>query len=212
MNDKTTCPLCSGKANLFKDFSGRRYYTCTNCQAIFLDPHNFLSPENEKKRYLKHNNDIADIGYLASVQPIIRKIKENFSEKHQGLDFGAGPEQIIARLLGSEGYELSSYDPFFCNEPAQLEKAYDYIACCEVMEHFRAPSQEFALLRSLLKEQGKLFCLTSIYDHRINFEEWYYKNDQTHHFFYHQDSLQWIKSAYNFSGLTVQGKLIEFAV
>ena len=177
-----------------------------------LDPQSQLSPELEKQRYLLHNNDAADPGYQKFVQPIVDAVKMNFNSKHQGLDFGSGSESVVAKLLGDSGYSLSLYDPFFHNEQKLLKKTYDYIVCCEVMEHFVDPKNEFTLLRSLLQENGKLFCMTSIYNEEIDFKNWYYKNDLTHRFFYHKNSLAWIKSAHNFSALKIKDNLIEFAV
>jgi hypothetical protein len=78
------------------------------------------------------------------------------------------------------------------------------------MEHFKDPNNEFKLLRSLLKENGKLFCMTSLYGQDIDFKNWYYKNDRTHRFFYHKDSLEWIRATYGFSSLNINGALIQF--
>jgi SAM-dependent methyltransferase len=177
-----------------------------------LDPQCYLSKENERKRYQEHNNDIEDPEYQKFVGPIIRGVKQRFDKKHKGLDFGAGTGPVITKLLRDNGYTMELYDPFFCNNPGKLEETYDFIVCCEVMEHFHFPAKEFALLRSILKPNGALFCMTDIYFENIDFRTWYYKNDPTHVFFYHKNSLEWIQSEFKFSALKIEGRLIQFLV
>ena len=107
---------------------------------------------------------------------------------------------------------MKLYDPFFWNDPALLQNRYDYIACCEVVEHFHDPCKEFGLLRSLLKPNGSLYCMTKSYTEDIDFQRWHYKNDPTHVFFYHAKAFTWIESHFKFSAVSIEDRLIHFTV
>jgi len=206
-----TCPLCSGDSQLYAEFRNRTFWLCQNCKSVYVDPSNHLSPSSEKKRYLSHNNDVYDPKYQAFVFPIVEAVKKNFTPTASGLDFGAGTGPVTAKLLEDNGYLVALYDPYFCNDVTKLDQKYDYIIACEVIEHFRKPYQEFYQLRTLLKEGGKLFCMTSLFTESIDFQNWYYKNDETHLFFYHQDAIAWIGNYFHFKTNHVIGNLIEFS-
>jgi SAM-dependent methyltransferase len=113
-------------------------------------------------------------------------------------------------MLRDNEYDVQEYDPFFANHPEALEKKYDYIACCEVMEHFHTPKKEFELLFNLLKPGGKLYCKTDLFSESKNFDSWGYKNDPTHVFFYHQKSILWIQKNIGFTSVKIDGRLIVF--
>ncbi|MCF7872976.1 MAG: class I SAM-dependent methyltransferase [Candidatus Omnitrophica bacterium] len=201
--------MCSFSADFCFNYLNRKYFYCRNCSALFLSPANYILPEKEKKRYLEHNNDVNDSGYQKFVGPIITKVEEKFSKKAKGLDFGAGTGPVAAKLLRDKGYSIKLYDPFFWNNPQVLKKKYDFIICCETIEHFHFPAKEFKLLKSLLKPKGILFCMTDLYSEEINFKKWYYKNDPTHVFFYHKSTFCWIKSKIGFSALDIEERLVQ---
>ena len=202
------CILCSSNTSLFYTENNKTYYQCSHCESICLDTQNFPSNNEELERYLEHNNDIEDLGYQKFVQPIVVSVLENFNKNHNGLDFGCGPGPVISKLLKDKNYNITPYDPFFANNQRALTKKYDYIVCCEVIEHFHNPLKEFKLLKSLLKPNGKLFCMTDLYAEDINFKKWYYKNDQTHVIFYHKNTFNYIQKKVGFSKITVANRLI----
>ncbi len=193
------CPLC-GSGSKFYFNTGKSYHRCKNCLSIFLDKKNFVSKEEEKKRYLEHNNDVSDPGYRAFVSPVTSRILKNFNRHHTGLDFGCGTGPVISEILRENGYMIETYDPMFCNRPELLRKKYDYIVCCEVVEHFHDPYKEFGLLRSLLKKGGAIYIMTDFFDDGTeeDFKKWYYKDDQTHVFFYHEKAFIWIEEVFGF--------------
>lgn len=207
-----SCPLCNGESSFFHSYKNRDYYKCIGCQSVFVSPNYFLNPEEEKERYLIHNNDVYDSGYRYFVSPIIDFVVKEFSVEHCGLDFGAGTGPVITKVLGEKGYNISPYDPFFCNNIELLQKQYDFIICCEVIEHFFKPQEEFAQLRSMLKPNGKLICMTVFYSENVDFIKWYYKNDPTHVFFYHKSALSYIENAFGFSEHFVSDRLVWFSV
>ena len=201
------CPLCNQYGEIFyRD----RYYCCNGCSGIFVAPGFLPSPEEEKLRYEEHINDVTDVRYQNFVSPIINAVKKNFSINSLGLDFGSGTGPVISKVLGDNRYKLMQFDPYFCNDTYALQLKYDYIVCCEVIEHFHSPSKEFELLKNLLKPNGHLYCMTHLYDNKIDFDNWYYKNDKTHVFIYQRETLVKIKDLYKFSSLTIEDRLITF--
>jgi SAM-dependent methyltransferase len=201
------CPLCQ---SIGAPFHGRELYLCSRCCGIFRLPAFWLSPAAEKMRYETHNNDVNDPRYQQFVSPITTAVLERYTPLSTGLDFGAGTGPVITKVLRDHGYDIREYDPFFCNHRQVLEETYDYIVCCEVLEHFHDPAKEFELLRRLLKKNGNVLCMTLLYDNNIDFGTWYYKNDPTHVFFYQRATLTWIQSVFGFSSVHLEGRLIRF--
>lgn len=204
------CPLCCGTSKIFYSLKNRSYHVCLTCDGIFPDKSYYPGPKEEKARYLQHINDVDNEGYQKFVSPIVNAVTGYFGISHRGLDFGAGPGPVISKLLKDQGYEIVQYDPFFHNHPVLLEQSYDYVVCCEVIEHFHDPAKEFELLKTLLNENGKLYCMTDIYNEKIDFGKWYYKNDQTHVFIYQNRTILWLSEKFGFSNVTIDGRLITF--
>jgi len=204
------CALCGSTTTAFAVVQKRAYHQCSTCNGISLHPSHFLSDNLEKKRYETHNNDVTDPGYRRFVSPIVDAILTDYDPIDKGLDFGSGTTPIITVMLRNLNYDIDSYDPFFDPNPKALQTTYSYIACCEVMEHFYNPNQEFTLLYSLLQEKGSLYCKTKLYNTSINFDSWWYKNDATHVFFYTKETLYWIKEHYNFNEIQIFKELIIF--
>lgn len=204
-----TCPLCQFSASLYDQYLSRNYYQCPNCFGIFLAKSFLPSKDEEKNRYLEHSTDI-DEGYKNFVSPIINEVTTLFTSAYQGLDFGSGTSSIIAKILHEKGYEIAEYDPIFENNTDLLTLQYDYITSCEVIEHFYEPYREFALLKSMLRKNGSLLCMTYPIDDDIIFKNWSYKNDSTHVFFYHKKTFEWLRKEFDFKSVKIQDRLIVF--
>lgn len=205
-----TCSLCHAQTELFYQTKRRKYFQCNNCFSIMLDPNSHVSQREEKARYQTHNNDIEDKRYQHFVSPIVESVLSYYTSNHFGLDFGAGTGPVITSQLKKEGFQINLYDPYFHYYPSHLLIKYDYIICCEVMEHFYDPYYEFMRLSSLLKSGESIFCMTKLYDESIDFSNWNYKDDQTHVFFYHKKAIEWIKIACGFTDAVIEGRLIRF--
>lgn len=197
------CRLCGNSTILFTTIRDKQYFKCRQCQGIMLDISNYLGPKKEKERYEAHNNDVNNQGYQKFVSPMVSRVLEDYKLQHQGLDFGSGTGPVISKLLKDQGYNIKLYDPFFANYPERLKESYDYIVCCEVIEHFYHPGREFERLQSLLKPSGKLYLKTGVYHDEIDFEAWRYREDSTHVFFYQQETFEWILRHYGFSALEI---------
>lgn len=103
------CTLCdSDKIIFFQKDKFRNYHLCEQCKLIFVDPLNRLSPEEEKQRYVQHNNNpgifgllllifflvnivLEDEGYKNFLQKLAIPLKEIIPPNSNGLDFGCGP-------------------------------------------------------------------------------------------------------------------------
>lgn len=173
-----------------------------------MHPGDFLEKGQEKARYQEHNNDVKDAGYQDFVSDIIVEVIKDWNKTDLGLDFGAGTGPVITKLLEDRGYNVEIYDPFFWKEKKLLDKKYDFIVACEVIEHFHNPLHEFQLLYSLLRKKGKLYCKTEVYKNEIDFKSWYYKDDPTHVFFYHEKAFEWIVENIGFKNYTIKGRVI----
>lgn len=201
------CSLCKSNA---KPFYKEDYYCCNNCKGLFVPKSKLPSPAEEKSRYEEHNNDEDDLSYQKFVSPITDKILQKFSKDNLGLDFGSGKSSSVSKVLENNDYKIHKYDPYFFNNKNLLSQKYDYIACCEVIEHFYNPDKEFKLLRKMLNEKGVLYCMTSLYNQNIDFPSWHYRRDKTHVFIYQTKTIEWLKNTYDFSEVIIKERLIQF--
>ena len=199
------CPLCDTKSTPFyKD----EFYQCPCCKGIFRPKEKLLNSELEKQRYENHTNDSNDLGYQNFVKPITNSVLNEFKSRDIGLDCGCGKDSPIVKILEENDYNIAKYDIFFYDDKKVLEQKYNYIACCEVIEHFYNPKKEFKLLKSLLKDNGTLYLMTGIYRQNIDFAKWWYKNDLTHVFIYKEETFEWIKKEFGFKNLKIKENLI----
>jgi len=205
-----TCPLCDHEGSSFYQDKKHHFFLCRHCEGIFRNQNQFLVSSDEKSRYLNHISDLNDKGYYQFIKPIIDQVKKNYTIGSHGLDFGCGHTPVLSRHLENESYIMSEFDAIFFNDTSLLEKNYDFIVCCEVMEHFFAPAKMFKKLFEMLKPNGKLICKTHPYSKSINFENWYYKNDPSHVFIYQKKTLEWIKDTFHFEYVKIDDRLITF--
>lgn len=210
-NRISECPLCTNVASTYYHFKERHFFQCKTCFGIFLEKKLRLNRTEEIKRYKLHDNDINDKKYQDFVSPISTAIFRDYNQNHYGLDFGAGSGPVITKILRDHQFQIVLYDPYFYNFPTLLETSYDYIVCCEVIEHFYNPKKEFTLLKKLMNNSSKLYCMTELYDDSMDFHNWYYKNDPTHVFLYQEETIHWIKLNYNFSKVKIEGRLITYS-
>ena len=147
---------------------------------------------------------------MAFLSPLISALTQRQTAEDRGLDFGSGPNPVLAQILEREGYKIGHYDPFFHADETLLSQRYDYIVCCEVIEHFHHPAREFSRLSSMLEPGARLYCMTELFQPQMDFISWPYKNDFTHCFFYRQETLEWIRNHFHFGSLSIHERLIVF--
>lgn len=187
------CPLCSGSStSLILDDAGRRYHRCEECDLIFLDPAQRSAPLDEVLRYMDHQNDRSDVGYLRFLRQLADPLCDVVPPGCRGLDYGCGPTPLLGEWLTSQERETVSYDPVFHPYEQLLEARYDFITCSEVMEHAHHPLALFARMRESLADGGRLAVMTRHHGVDTPFETWWYRRDHTHVCFFTERTMSWV--------------------
>ena len=194
---REACPLCrspntsllhtGGKASGHRDF-----FHCARCDLVFVPERFFLSDEDEKARYLQHNNDPYDEGYRGFLGRLWQKLKPHLKSGMKGLDYGAGPGPALAAMMTGDGFDVRLYDPYFHRDGSALADTYDFITCTETVEHFHDPAREFDRLDGMLKLPGWLGVMTGMLEDWDEFPSWYYHRDPTHVCFYSRKTMTWV--------------------
>ena len=107
------CPLCnSNQTTAYCSVHEIQYLNCNKCELVFKDASHFLSNEEEKERYLLHENDVADKNYQKFVSPIVDSVLKYHPVKCNGLDFGAGSGSCNCQFASEENLYHQSLRPF----------------------------------------------------------------------------------------------------
>ena len=174
----------------------RDYCKCPRCDLIFVPSRFHLSKEDEKQRYLLHNNDPNDPRYRKFLSNLVNVLMPKLKQGSRGLDYGAGPGPALAYMARQSGFTMDTYDPFFQPDRSVLLKKYDFVTCTETAEHFSLPRKEFTTLDTLLNEGAWLGIMTSLnYDSSL-FSEWHYHHDPTHIAFYSENTMRYISETF----------------
>mgnify|MGYP000574740491 CR=1 FL=1 len=82
------CIVCrSENVKLFCKIKKLIYWKCCFCKAKFLDKKNYISYNEEKKHYLKHNNSLNDQGYRNFLLSLVKPLKEKIEADARELNF-----------------------------------------------------------------------------------------------------------------------------
>lgn len=208
------CPLCLEENITFiflqKQFN-RKFYRCNCCELHFVDKLSLLKKNEEKQRYDNHQNSVKDSGYVAFLSklldPVLGFVK---NDKASGLDFGSGPYPMLQELAFDKGYRMSIYDPIYADDESVLKKKYDFITCCEVVEHFHNPYESFSKIVSSLKEHAIFGVMTSILYPEIDFQNWHYIKDDTHVCLYTPKTIDWISKKWSLELIYHQKNVVIF--
>ncbi|VVB88347.1 Methyltransferase domain protein [uncultured archaeon] len=169
---------------------------CPVCDLIFVPGNFHLLPEEEAARYRLHENTLSSEGYVRTFLEKIAIINQHCPYVRSVLDYGCGPEPVLAELLKRNGLECDIYDPYFF--PAFPGKRYDLVISIEVFEHFRDIREELNKIRSILGQRGFLAVGTSLHDSVGNFGDWWYASDPTHISFFGKRTFDWIAKTFGF--------------
>ena len=192
------CLVCKSKRiELFDIIKDQTYWKCKHCCARFLDKKHYVDLQTEKKHYLKHNNNIKDIGYRKFLSKLIIPLKKKISINDLGLDYGCGHGPALIDILHGEGYKIEYYDPFFFPNENIFFKIFQFITCSEVVEHFFNPYEEFNKIDNILDHNGWFGIMTSFMIEDQFFKNWYYRRDPTHVVFYKEKTFEVIASQRN---------------
>lgn len=190
------CKICSSETYILYDAQfNMDYHRCKVCGFIYEDPKHHMSHHSEKEEYGTHNNSIEDEGYVNMFRKFQRAF-EPFVRGKDVLEYGSGPEPVFSEVLRRDGYQVTSYDPFFLPDESYLEYKYDLITSTEVFEHFSEPMVEIEKLLNLLKKDGVLAIMTQFPKTDEHFKTWWYRRDPTHISFYTIESFKKISQKY----------------
>ncbi|MDG2116078.1 MAG: class I SAM-dependent methyltransferase [Porticoccaceae bacterium] len=194
------CPLC-GDNNIshYHSDSQRAYQQCEVCQLVFVAQQYQLSTAEEKAVYDLHQNRPDDLGYRRFLDRLATPLLGALSVPSDGLDFGCGPGPTLSLMLEEPGHQVALFDPFYANNPALLNRNYDFITATEVVEHLSRPGFELDRLWRLLKPGGLLGIMTKQVIDRTSFATWHYKNDPTHISFFSQATFSYLAEVWDAS-------------
>lgn len=173
------------------------YFVCNNCDAIFIDENNILLEDSEVERYKVHNNSYNDKSYRDYFHNFICYIDEFIDKRAKILDFGSGPEPVLAKVLKEYNFDIDIYDKFFHKNDSFKNKFYDVVISTEVFEHLKNPLEVFNLLISRLNQNGYLIIMTNFHPkNEDDFLNWWYVRDPTHITFYSKNTFEYIANKF----------------
>lgn len=181
------CLLCSGETYNYTCTTKPQwsYRVCPSCGFTSLADKYSLNPEQEKQRYLLHQNNKLDTNYRAWLEIFMAALMQYVRPGSSVLDFGSGPNPVLAELLAHAGFQVTLFDPYFAPNKAALEKQYHAIVIHEVIEHLANPLATLYKLIPLLEESGIFAIRTQIRPVSDEaFDRFWYRKDQTHRSFF----------------------------
>ena len=195
MSSIITCSLCqSDKTSHFHKEESRQFLICLNCEYVFVPKIYQLSEDEEKSRYDTHNNDPKDVRYRQFLSQLSEPLLKKISDNSFGLDFGSGPGPTLSLMLEDYGHKVALFDKFYAKDTSVFNRKYDFITATEVIEHLSNPMTEINRLIKCLNDGGYLAVMTQILTSKINFSNWYYKNDPSHIGFFSKKTLNYLAS------------------
>ena len=174
------------------DRDHREYFRCPTCYLVFVPPHYFLSPEDERAQYDCHENSAEDFAYRRFLGRLFDPVSERLTPHSQGLDFGSGPGPTLSVMFEEAGHSMKLYDPFYAPELKPLQREYDFVTASEVVEHLHHPRREFDRLWGCVKPNGLLGIMTKRVIDQEAFSRWHYKQDPTHVCFFSIETFRWL--------------------
>ncbi|HEY9246004.1 MAG TPA: class I SAM-dependent methyltransferase [Candidatus Methanoperedens sp.] len=185
------CALCrSESVYAFLQAKNRTFLRCSDCDLIFVPERFHISRDVESARYRLHENTLLNEGYVRMFLEKIALIHKYCPDIKSVLDYGCGPEPILAELMKRDGFHCDTYDLYFF--PDFPDRKYDLVISTEVFEHFRDAGAEISAILQLLRSGGYLAVMTSFHDTVADFDTWWYQSDPTHVNFFGMRSFEWI--------------------
>lgn len=161
-----------------------------------MHPADHPSPEEAAYRYRLHQNSAQDPGYRDFLERLLGPVAERLRPGARGLDYGCGPEPVLAGLARARGFACAAFDPLFHTEPPR--PPYDFVLVSEVFEHFRVPAVDIQRVTVLLdqggsgREGGMLGVMTLFWEDVEDLARWHYLSDPTHVSIYRAETFDWI--------------------
>lgn len=210
-NGRSGCPLCgSGEVSKFSRDQKRNYLRCRECTLVFVPSEFHISREEERARYQLHENDLSDVGYTEFLGRLIQPLKSRHPVGSKALDFGSGPNPVMAKILRMEGFEVNIYDSFYAADTTVFDQTFDFITLTEVLEHLSRPRKELARLSEILRPGGTIAVMMRLLDDSVDFSNWHYKNDPTHLCFYSWETCLWLADYFGLRALRIEKDIVIF--
>ncbi len=191
MRTYSSCLICKSPSPQGVESHGRLFFHCGHCDYIFQSPETRLSFEQERRRYLEHNNDLRDLRYLKYLEKTWLQVGP-LPSGSVVLDYGCGPTKGLEKLLQPR-YRVLSYDPIFWPQDLQMEFGkVDVIFCSEVIEHAFFPTRVFDHWNQLLRPGGLITLRTCFHPEMDKMRDWWYASDETHIGFFSQCTFEFI--------------------
>lgn len=200
-----SCPLCNKQTEqLFYQQRNRRlcrdFYRCEQCDLVFVPPSFHLDLAAEKAEYDLHDNQAQQTGYrqfLGRAVSAAEQVKQAAWSALSCLDFGSGPQPVLAGMLQAKGAHCAIYDKFYAPQTSVLKHQYDMIFCTEVIEHIFFAQATWQLLNQCLGAEGQLLVMTKRVQDQAAFARWHYINDPTHICFYSIATFEFVAAQLN---------------
>lgn len=177
------CKICKNETYPIDDKKkSLTYYRCLSCGFVSLDDKHIINKVEEKTKYDQHNNSLKNEGYVQMFEDFIDLSIEPYIEYIQTvLEFGSGPEPVLAKLLERRGFEVDIYDLYYSSKKVYEAKSYDLISSTEVFEHLGKPLEILETLSNHLNTAGYIVLMTKFppKDDK-EFLAWWYRRDPTH--------------------------------
>jgi len=179
------CALCnSDSCKQYAHYNQRHFYKCSRCELVSIPENERMDFEKERARYALHDNTRENTDYRDYLNSFAAYLQKIPVAHPRILDFGSGPERVLENILSEKSIDCASYDPLFEIGSHALQRTYDIVVLCEVVEHMRDVGRELGRIRNLLNPHGYVLMRTELYDSHTDFESWWYAKDITHiHFF-----------------------------
>ncbi len=187
------CLLChTPDTDLFCDA-----FKCSHCGLVFKNPNVFATTEKELARYLTHQNNSEDLGYINFLKQLINPLTQFLAPSFSLLDYGCGPGPTLSILMEKLGGKVHNFDPLFHPDKELLNVKYDVVTSTEVVEHFKNPAESWEELINLVKPNALLAIMTLFLNEDVDYKSWWYKNDMTHIVFYNQKTFNFLAEKFN---------------
>lgn len=188
------CRLCERTRALFFHYELRRYFRCTECGLVFVDPEAYLDGDQERAVYDQHQNSPDDPGYRRFLSRLFQPVANRLAPGSRGLDFGSGPGPTLSVMFEEVGHTMSLFDPFYAPDSTVFDRQYDFITASEVVEHLFRPRMDLERVWGCLQPGGVLGVMTKRVRDEAAFSRWHYKNDPTHVCFFGLETFEWLAS------------------
>ncbi len=184
------CKLCVASACVPAGRNKHRAFVhCPNCGLVFVPGEFWPSEDEERARYAHHDNSPSNEGYVNFLGQVADVVTEIGIAAPRVLDFGSGENAVLADLLRRRGFDCAAYDPLYGKGLSALDRRYDIVVVCEVIEHLRDLRGEMRRLKHCLEPDGRVVVRTQCYPSVAEVASWWYARDATHLNFFAEKTL-----------------------